>query len=622
MNLFIIGWKLPKEGYQKVLAELQRMTEIYPLLDPGTIWQRRNASDSLFTASIHTADQAATPRRYVTQSDTEVVFYSGLPVNSTGNFFAHDANALLSHWDQLTENLDGTYCIIRAADTPARLELLTDIIGMEQVFYFHQDDLWLISNSVRLIERICKHRALDPVGVSLALSMGSVWDNRTLLSDIRVIPGGQLWSWKEGDDEPNRTCYFKPSELARLRHKKFTKSDYKRLAADLTQTLRIIVQNFDNIKCSLTGGKDTRFVASLLINAGFPVQYYTFGKQSGTDAKIAEQIAETFDLNYKLIPITSSDVLSNWDQICRQIVLHGDGMYNIHGIASVLSSLAMHHDHLMINLGGTGGELVTGFYSVPDSDFFLNRLDSAIMQNRMLRLSRDFNGIVRQEAIELAHNCMSSFIAQHLDYGFAPIDIPDAFFLYARLRRRRGNSQRVRNQYGDFFSPFITRALVEAAFSITAVQRYTEAFHYNIIRSLLPELHRMPLDYGHWRPQRPGTNLFNSYRSKMLINRALKQIKSIFKSDSKLEKYSNKLHYGTDMFNKTKWFEANREHMREFCLDRNDSLIWDFLNRQLFEKITSPATDYAELSKYGRCIDLCCMIATLFYYESSINNNS
>ena len=622
MNLFIVGWNMPEGHRSRVLAELQKMTGIYPKLDARTIWHHSSTNGSIFAASMHTDDHAAAPRQYVTKGEDQVVFYSGLPINSTGKFAAHRAEALSSHWDQLTEDLEGMYCIIRVVDTPSRLELLTDITGMEQVYYFHQGDLWLISNSVRLIERVCKLSALDPLGVSLFLSTSWVWDDRTLLSDIRVIPAGQHWIWKEGVDEPDRDCYFKPSELARLRHKKFTAAHYKLLADNLTQSLRILNQSFDNMICALTGGRDTRFVTALLIHAGLPVQYYTFGEKSGTDAKIAKQIAETFNLDYKLMNISVSDVLNNWDQVCRQIVLQGDGMVIIDVIPSMLSCQALHNGHLHIDLGGTGGELAKGFYSTPDLNLFFNGYDIAQMQHSLTRkIIKDGGGIIRQEAIELARNCMHNFVTQYSDYGFTLNDIPDVFFLYSRLRRKRGSNKRVYMQLQDFFSPFITRALIEAVFSMPAAQRYTEPFHYNLIRLLSPDLHRIPLDKGHWRPQNSVTHLVNLYRNRML-NRAKQRISSILSTDSGSKKASKPLHSATDMFDQTKWFEARREQVREFCLDKKDSFIWHFVDRSLFEKITAPAADPTDFSKHGLYVGLFYRIATLFYYERSINNYS
>lgn len=622
MNLFIVGWNLPNERDPEVLAELKKMTEIYPRLDTGTIWHRRSASGSLFTASIHTARQDATPRRYVTQSGSDVVFYSGLPVNSAGTFPAHHAEALSSHWDRLTENLEGMYCIIRAADTPARLELMTDITGMEQVYYFHQGDLWLISNSVRLIQCICKLNSLDPLGVSLFLSTGWVWDDRTLLSDIRVVPAGQFWTWKEGNDEPDRICYYKPSDLACLPHKKFTTTHYKLLADNLIRTLGVLNHSIDNMTCALTGGRDTRFVTALLIHAGLPVRYYTFGERSGTDAKIAKHIADTFNLNYKLIDITVSDVLDKWDQTCRQIVLQGDGMAIIDLLPSLLSCQVLSNEHLITDMGGTGGELGKGFYTTPDLNLFLNGYNTAQMQHLLAqKVVNDNGGIIRRAAIELSRNCMYRFVAEYTGFGFAPKDIPDVFFLYSRLRRKRGSNKRVYMQLQDFFSPFITRAFIEAVFSMSATQRYTEPFHYNLIRLLSPDLHRIPLDKKRWRSQSPVTHLINSYRDRIL-NRVRQRISNILISDSKSVKTSKYLHFGTDMFDQTKWFEARREHVRECCLDKKDSFIWNFVERRLFEKITSPASDPVELSQYGAYISSFYRIATLFYYEGSLKDDS
>lgn len=74
MNLFVIGWNLPEGRDQEVLAELKKMNEIYPRLDSTTLWHRRSTSGSLFTASMHTADRAAAPRRYVTQATLKLYF--------------------------------------------------------------------------------------------------------------------------------------------------------------------------------------------------------------------------------------------------------------------------------------------------------------------------------------------------------------------------------------------------------------------------------------------------------------------------------------------------------------------------------------------------------------------
>ena len=587
MNLFIVGWNLPEAHCSKVLAELRQMTAIYPKLDPETVWQRRSPSGMVYAASMHTAYDAIAPRQYVTEGNDEVVFYSGLPVHSTGKFPAHRAEALSSHWPELTENLEGMFCIVRSHDNPSRLDLLTDIVGMEQVFYFCKEGLWLMSNSVYLIARIVGDVTLDPSAISLFLSSDWVWDDRTLLSNIRVIPGGQVWTWIEGENEPRRQSYYSPSKLAALPHRKFTSSVLKELSDHLTKCVSSLSQGVDNVNCALTGGRDSRLVSSFFMHARLPVKYYTFGEPSGTDAKIAQQIVETFDLNYRLISVTSSDVLERWDDICRQIILQGDGMASIDLIPTVIACLNMQNDQLYVDVGGTGGELAKGFYSRPDLDFFFNRFGINKMKLYLGNsIARNYGGIIRQEAVEITKKHVYSFVKQYTDVGFAPVDIPDVFFLYSRLRRRRGSNKRVYTQYQDFFTPFITRSFLEAVFSMPARQRYSEPLHYNIIRLLSPGLHSLPLDSAPWKSQRASVHLINYY-GKRMSNRVRNKMSRIMAMDSQSKKVHKKSHTATDMFDNVGWFKAKREEVREFCLDQKDSLIWDFVNHSLFEKITS-----------------------------------
>ena len=621
MNLFLAGWNLPTEYRSKALMELQRMGEIYPRLDPKTIWSYGGKDGPVFAASMHTNDQASAPRQYIYRDENQVVFFSGLPVHSSGKFSAHRSESLSSHWYKLTDDIEGMFCIVRAsADKPSRLELQTDMIGMEQVYYFHRDNLWLISNSVRLIERIVGPLAMDPGGICMALSSDWVWDDLTLLSDVRTIPGGQVWTWVEGKNEPLRRDYYSPSRLSGLTHKKFTQRNYKELSDKLIQVVSNLSNNFENVNCALTGGRDSRLVSVFFIHAGLPVRYYTFGEPSGTDAKIAQQIASKFNLNYRMLSVTSSEVISNWDEECRKIVMQSDGMASIDLIASRLSCLKVNDHQLFVDVGGTGGELGKGFYNRPNLDFFLNRFDLGKMKGYLGNLiPHNFGGLISQEAEEMTRNRVHGFVQHYTDLGFAPSDMPDLFFLYSRLRRKRGTNKRVYMEYQDFFTPYITRSFIEAIFSITAVQRFFEPFHYNIIRLLSPELHRMPLDSGPWKSQKFSEHLIKLYSNKF-ASHARKTIRHIRANNSHPKKTSKKPHTATDMFDSMSWFTAKSSQMREFCLDHSASPIWTFVNRSAFERISSPDADHANLSQYGHYVSLFYKIATLFYYEASVKD--
>jgi asparagine synthase (glutamine-hydrolysing) len=255
VNLFIISWQLAQERTPAILTELLRLQqEVYPLLDADTLWHQ-SAGDEAFVASIHTATAAARPRSYVSQEPNHITFYEGVPVDRTGTFNALRADELSAHWDHLPTSLEGTFVIVRMTHSPPQIEVLTDPMGTVEVFYLNQGNTWLISNSARLLERIGKITTLDPLGVSLFVTIGWVGSDRTLRQDIRVMPAGMCHS---------------------------------------------LSSHFGKVSCPLTAGHDSRLLASVLIHARIPAQYYTLASYSSTDILVATQIAQAFALEHHI----------------------------------------------------------------------------------------------------------------------------------------------------------------------------------------------------------------------------------------------------------------------------------------------------------------------------------
>jgi asparagine synthase (glutamine-hydrolysing) len=611
MNIFVIAWNLPKERQSIVAAELHRMTEVYQHLGSDTLWEWTSTCGTVLAASVHTADNLAAPRHYVTRSDNQVVFYSGLPVNPAGDFPAHQAEALASHWNGLDESLEGMYSITRITDNPLQLEVQTDILGLGNVFYFHQGDLWLVSNSVQLIERINRPSTLDPLGVSMFLAMGWVGGDRTLRTDIRTIPGGQRWTWRKGNREPKQDTYYPASRLALQPQRSLDRPFIKQLANNLMRPLSSLGRDFNTITCALTGGRDSRLITALLAGAGVPAHYYTYGNPSGDDARIAAQVSQILDLSYEVLDTKESNIIAGWDTAVRQIVQRADGMYPLQLIAGTVTFSDRQLDHLNIRMWGAGGEIARGYYSNKPRLFFSKPGVEDIQNYLISSVINNYTGLIRQEGIALVRDYIQQFVKQYAAVGFAPIDIPDAFYTYERVGRRAGNNMRTSIPFHDSFSPFCTRPFIEAAFATTALQRCTEPLHYELTRFLSPELHKLPFLKEPWPSQNAVINLLKNYgKSKSrAIGKRLDRLKGRSKWDA-----ASSTHLITDtMFNRRGWLEAKREQIREVSLSQKDSLIWELVDRSMFERITSSGTDPKERSHYLKGIF---HIATLFYYDS------
>ena len=221
MNVFIVGWGLTADLAKLTFSELKKLTEIYPELEARTLWKCPN-HEKVFVGSIQTAYQAALPRRYVWEDKNIFTLYSGTVVDSTNRFFAHDAKNISENWDYLPEILEGQFVLIRVDLNSPSMEVVTDILAQEQVYFWQQGDKWLVSNSVGLLDGITKSKALDPLGISLFLTMGWAGADRTLRRDIQVIPPGQHWKWGRENGQPSRFTYFPQSRLVQPYQKKIS----------------------------------------------------------------------------------------------------------------------------------------------------------------------------------------------------------------------------------------------------------------------------------------------------------------------------------------------------------------------------------------------------------------
>ena len=109
----------------------------------------------------------ASPRRYLFSENGETTFYDGVAIDRTDSFAAHDAGELARHWADLPEKLEGHFVAARVRTSPATIELMTDLLGVQQVYYCRSGNMWLISNSARPLVQLSDASQFDPLGVSM-----------------------------------------------------------------------------------------------------------------------------------------------------------------------------------------------------------------------------------------------------------------------------------------------------------------------------------------------------------------------------------------------------------------------------------------------------------------------
>lgn len=596
MNLYVAGWGLTEQEEAAAVSCLQEIARDYPVLDAGTVWRTPSGARA-FAACVQSNATAKGPRQYIHQQRNEIVLFDGCMVDVDEHLGAMRADKLAANWQSLPMRLEGSFSILRIRPQIPEMELLTDSLGLAQVFHALAAGKLMISNSVRILTRICQDSALDPLGVSMALSLDWASGDRTLNRAVQIVPGGAHWHWTTGADaNPIRLQRNFQADLFKSRKEKISCLEANKLSDRMIAMLRAFGDGY-KLQCPLTGGRDSRLLLSLLLRGKISAEYYTEATTGEKDIKTAAAIADRFHLPHRIHrPSISSD---QWDALAAKLVRQNDGLVSLWQLADVIPE-AREQREMPIRLLGIGGEIARRFYCDPKV-LLLKSNDFAGATRWLERQTLHcYNGIVMEPAMLLARQFLREWVLERADTGYSVAELPDLFYAFERVRRWAGGNSRKIQESHDLFAPLCTRPFIETALQLPVWSRFSEPIHYQLIR-LIPELHRIPFGGDSWLTQAPGLALPHLIvRKKVLYPLARRS--------------SHPIQIETETsFDIRKVVEREILKLRSFCMDRAGSPLWELVDRRRFEQVTDPDTGSGNRAPY---VGILCQIATLFYYEA------
>jgi asparagine synthase (glutamine-hydrolysing) len=593
MNLFVVGWQLPDGAAPLIRLAFAKTSEAYPQLDPSTGWEYGDGQN-VFAGSMHVHQGALGNRRYVWRDATGVSFYDGSIVDSVGDRAFYDAQELALHWEEVPERLEGQYVVVKVSSDPASVEITTDFLGMRQVYFAALGQGLVLSNSATLLARLGGGIDLDPLGVSSLLSWGWATGDRTLLREVRVVPGGETWSWSADRGREERKSHYPRTKLASIRTSRLTGARSLAMAESLRALIKQLERQSDEVLLGLTGGRDSRLIASILRGAGEGIRSVTYAPTTSRDAVIAARVAEALDLAHAVEPPPEGGITEEWDRIAPGLTRQCDGLVDL-GQVGVMLNREDHLDHLGIFIAGHGGEIPRGFYLEPL--FLLSRPGQREVVSLLAgRLLESHGGLLEPAVERSCRAYLDEFVAARLDEGFAAADVPDAFYTYERVGRWASTvGIRPSLPVTDVFEPLCCRPFVEMSFGIPRSERYFESIHSRSTRVLAPELKSIAFDKRATRSERVVRDMLRwALRNDPTGKLARLRATAVEHAD---------------------WIEPLVPRIREICLDQGGSDAWSFVNRTLFERITSREIESKERARF---VPGLLRVATVFYYQSEL----
>lgn len=596
MHLFTIGFGLSPEEEKRLAEELRRTADLYPQLDHDALWQRR-PGEGVFVGGVATPASVAAPRVYVHESPAELVFFDGLPLDPSGVTAAHRAEVLAETWDRLPATLEGRFGVVRVRFEPLEIELINDAIGIEQLYVAERSGRSIISNSAGLVARALGDRGEDPLGVSMFLTADWVGGDRTLRRGVRVLPGAQHWTWRAGDTGWSKGRYWSYAG-AEPPVRRVDSAFADEVGGALGRLCSVAADVTGRLNAPLTGGKDSRLLAAILMAARVPTDYWTKGLPASDDVQIALKVAARYRLPHRLSGRPTEDpksppapVLDDWEALTWQFVAQNDGLPSLFLVGNIHGQPAR-IDRLAVTLSAICAETARR----ANAQAYLDKPGSSL--SRAARYlpyswSNPPHGLVRGEAYRLARAHLRETVLRLADEGVPLTNLSAVLYLDERSRRWAANNPRELAQTEDKVLPFLTRPFVDAVLASHPDDRATHQIHRQIINRMVPGMATDPPVDLPWFEEVATVS-----RSQVLVREVMSRLphsvrRAYIAIKDRLEPPVVEWESWTP-FDEASWLESQLPWARETALSRESSPVWSYLHRPTLERLLDPKTDARE----------------------------
>jgi asparagine synthase (glutamine-hydrolysing) len=348
--------------------------------------------------------------------------------------------------------------------------LFNDRFGVHRVYYNDDKDSFVFSSEAKSLLSIrAESRTLDPRALGEFVGFGTAFQNRTLFSNIFVLPGGSAWTFR-GPSDIKKRRYFNTETWERqplLSEDTF----YSGLKTTMARILPSYFRSTNPVGVSLTGGLDTRLIMAGRPHRAGPTACYTYGGiyRDCFDVDVARDVAEACGQPHHVLSL-GPDFFDNFAALAEHTVWLTDGCLDICGSHEVYFSRKARSLAPVRLTGNYGSEILRGSstfkYVAPFEELF----------------DGDLAPYMREAVASFADIRAANRVS------FAAFkEIP--WHLFGRLAA--AESQLIVR------SPFMDNALVALMYQAPPHLRTTNEISLRLISEMSPSLSRIETDMGY-----------------------------------------------------------------------------------------------------------------------------
>jgi asparagine synthase (glutamine-hydrolysing) len=412
--------------------------------------------------------------------------------------------------EAFVKKLDGSFVLVIFDIRKEKIVIANDRHSLRPLFYTKNRDRYLFSSEVKAILRDKTFKKdIDHEAVANFFAFGRILvEKKTFFKRVRLLPPASLVIWEKGKVSLKRYWNINYRE----EHDPNLTEDYY-IDTLVNLWLRAVekrARGRHRFGLFLSGGLDSRAIATSLVKRCYPVHTFTYGIDGGDEAKIAEKVARKLETQHKFFEL-KSDYLTSF---AEKGVYLTDGMVNcVH--FWWISLLQRVRKDVDVMFHGHGQDILLGTY------FYRLRSAAVHLDNELLKAEGDALTLLFYKKLNslIPEEIMPSFFSE--TYYQKIRNVPFKLFKKALEEVKSANVLNkidcfyLRSMARDYWSVMMLRNFVEDrvvgfdsdffefAIGIPPRLRSRTNLYYKFITKLSPEMAKIPYQKTGVSPRLP-----------------------------------------------------------------------------------------------------------------------
>jgi len=405
-----------------------------------------------------------------------------LPLDERKPHSESDSGLLLQLYlqkgDSFVENANGWYAVVVVDLRASRAVLATDRFGMHQLYYCETDQGLFVATEARSLFKLAGCSAeLDLNGLADYLAYRGILNDRTLFRGIQRMPPAALWRFD------GKTCrkgrHFDFRSLVPSRSHRESPASIQLVEDTFARMMPRYLARPEELSLSLTGGLDTRVIASFLDRA---VASHTYGfNPKSLDNIVAKKVAKALQSQHRFMAVTE-DFFRGFHDLARDTMCVSDGMGHVSD-AAMLFVVDQHDSSVR--------RILTGKYGTQ----IARGVSSLAFGGRLMYVLDALHPDLRDRLKEMAQASLEGSLSR-LGSGLAQMDRQLLFTLLEECRRLWGGQLSMERTRVTHTTPYVDNDMVPLMFALSEEMRQGSSLQLNLVRRRRADLARLPTNRG------------------------------------------------------------------------------------------------------------------------------